>query len=351
MDYPLSPAASYPEMINATVKALEYLATNGPHDCTDEPGQGPPLFIAGDSSGGGLAYSALLSVHSGQRPLFGGRVHLAGAFFFSPWLNMRCNTSTYLNNAYTAKRLIRGKVFHGGDIAFKDEPEKAVADSLENALEYLGSHELLDDPIASPFNAGPELLRGLPPLLFVVASNELITGDTVISAQRAAGAGVDVILDVYDNMWHDFPMYSDGCGSGEPLWSAQRALRRTGRFLRDVAATGLSPCRTATTRAPGLPVTSFYIQGTQAGDNLKEASSDGFPCPRSQEGPDTIVSWAGSSFSGGSCEVLLPFGTPTMMVCTALGINVIVLLFVCRHHCTRSGRKSGALPVPASSPS
>ena len=35
-----------------------------------------------------------------------------------------------------------------------------------------------------------------------------------------------VHVDVHVGMWHDFPMYSEGCGSGEGLWQAALALNR-----------------------------------------------------------------------------------------------------------------------------
>ena len=33
-------------------------------------------------------------------------------------------------------------------------------------------------------------------------------------------------MDVHVGMWHDFPMYSEGCGSGYTLWQAALALNR-----------------------------------------------------------------------------------------------------------------------------
>ena len=35
-----------------------------------------------------------------------------------------------------------------------------------------------------------------------------------------------VHVDVHVGMWHDFPMYSEGCGSKAPLWQATLALNR-----------------------------------------------------------------------------------------------------------------------------
>jgi len=188
---------------------LGYLVTNGPPGCTNEPSQSPPVFIAGDSSGGTLAYSALLAISAGRWSL-PGNARVAGALLFSPWTNMRCDTPSYLHNAHASVKLPDGGEWHNGDVAYRDLPAKSVADSLENAIEYLGDRALLDDPVASPILADREMLQDMPPLLFTVASNELIMGDAVISAQNAAAAGAPVILDIYEGMWHVFPMYSEG---------------------------------------------------------------------------------------------------------------------------------------------
>jgi acetyl esterase/lipase len=278
LDYPLSPVATHRQMLSATLEALGYLVTHGPPGCTNEPSHSPPIFIAGDSSGGTLAYSALLTISTGRWSL-PGNIRVAGALFFSPWMNMRCDTPSYLHNAHASVKLPDGGDWHNGDVAYRDFPAKSVADSLENAIEYLGDRALLDDPIASPILADREMLEDLPPLLFTVASNELIMGDAVISAQNAAAAGAPVILDIYEGMWHVFPMYSEGCGSGKPLWPAQRALRRAGRFLREVAATGRPPCCSAAADACSLGVPLTQIHTGRPGQGLPDfASGDGFPC-------------------------------------------------------------------------
>ena len=48
--------------------------------------------------------------------------------------------------------------------------------------------------------------------------------------------GVDVTLDIHPGMWHVFPMYSEGCGGGEPIYQATLALNRTADFVRTQAS-------------------------------------------------------------------------------------------------------------------
>ena len=131
------------------------------------------------------------------------------------------------------------------------------AESFRASAKWVvGDEQLLDDPIISSIFAGPELLSGLPPLLIEVGSAESILGDSALVAQQAAAAEVEVVLDIYEGMWHVFPMYSEGCGTGEPLWEAQSSLHRAGLFVRRVAQTGHGPCDSSTKL--GLPATIFH---------------------------------------------------------------------------------------------
>ena len=38
-----------------------------------------------------------------------------------------------------------------------------------------------------------------------------------------------------------FPMYSEGCGLGEPLWAGEYAINQTGLFVRHIHQTGRLP--------------------------------------------------------------------------------------------------------------
>ena len=69
-------------------------------------------------------------------------------------------------------------------------------------------------------------LRGLPPLLIHVGSDEVLLDDAVQLAERAKAAGVPATLEVWDRMihvWHWFlPM----------LEEADTAVQGIGRFCR-----------------------------------------------------------------------------------------------------------------------
>ncbi len=49
-------------------------------------------------------------------------------------------------------------------------------------------------------------LKGLPPLLIQVGSDEILLDDAVRFADKARAAGVEVTLQVWDEMFHVFHM-------------------------------------------------------------------------------------------------------------------------------------------------
>jgi acetyl esterase/lipase len=78
-------------------------------------------------------------------------------------------------------------------------------------------------PYASPLYAD---LRGLPPVLIQVGDAEVVLDDSTRFAARAREAGVDVTLEVWDEMphvWHAFAGL---------LPEADQAIARAGDWLR-----------------------------------------------------------------------------------------------------------------------
>ena len=78
-------------------------------------------------------------------------------------------------------------------------------------------------PLASPLFAD---LRGLPPLLIHVGSEEVLLDDASGLAERARAAGVPVTLEIWEQMihvWHWFLPWLD---------EAQAAVEKVGGFLR-----------------------------------------------------------------------------------------------------------------------
>eukprot|EP00929_Paragymnodinium_shiwhaense_P070218 TRINITY_DN35549_c0_g1_i1.p1 TRINITY_DN35549_c0_g1~~TRINITY_DN35549_c0_g1_i1.p1 ORF type:complete len:690 (+),score=85.50 TRINITY_DN35549_c0_g1_i1:107-2071(+) len=249
IDYPLVPYGTYPTILQAAIDGLQWLAVHGPDDSCDGDTHAP-LFVGGDSSGGGTALSVVLTVANDPQ-LIGNR-KLAGTFLYSPWTNLMCNTPEYYTNAFakihsksTFRNLHPLQQFVG-DIIFQEVTENNADEFSANALEYVGSNASLQtDPIASPYFAPLEVFstKNMPPIHIAVGGSESILGDSVRVANMAAMAGADVRVMVFTGMWHVFPMYSEGCGSKSELWPAKRAINETGDFIKEIAQ--LAPDATA----------------------------------------------------------------------------------------------------------
>jgi len=193
LDYRLAPEHPYPAAVDDAAAAYRWLLDQG-----IAPGQ---IVIAGDSAGGGLTVAALLALRDARLP------QPAGGVCISPWVDLTCSGASYRTKA-------------GAD------PIVQRAGVEEMARAYLGT-AAPRTPLASPLFAD---LRGLPPLLIHVGSDEVLLDDSTQLADRARAAGVDATLEVWDRMihvWHWFlPMLDE----------AEAAVDGIGRFIRTRAA-------------------------------------------------------------------------------------------------------------------
>ncbi|MGH7315179.1 MAG: alpha/beta hydrolase [Candidatus Rokuibacteriota bacterium] len=189
LDYRLAPEHPYPAAVDDATAAYRWLL--------DQAIAPERIVIAGDSAGGGLTVAALLALREARVPL------PAGGVCISPWVDLTCSGRSYRTKAEV-------------------DPIVRRAGVEEMAKAYLGTTPPRT-PLASPLFAD---LRGLPPLLIHVGSDEVLLDDAVQLAERAKAAGVDATLEVYDRMihvWHWFlPMLDE----------AQAAVEAIGRFIR-----------------------------------------------------------------------------------------------------------------------
>ena len=189
LDYRLAPEHPFPAAVDDAVAAYRFLLDSG----LDRR----RLAIAGDSAGGGLTAATLLALRDKDVPL------PAAAALLSPWLDLALSGESMDGKAEA-------------DPIVQREPLQRMADA------YLGSADART-PLASPLFAD---LRHLPPLLVHVGTAETLLDDSRRFAERAEAAGVDVTLEVWDDMvhvWHAF---------GFILPEARDANARIGRFLR-----------------------------------------------------------------------------------------------------------------------
>jgi len=92
---------------------------------------------------------------------------------------------------------------------------------LKSAQLYLGDADPRT-PLASPLYAG---LRGLPPLLIQVGTDEILLSDSTRLAERAQAAGVAVTLEVWEGMQHVWQFVAGILPEG------RQAIDRIGEFI------------------------------------------------------------------------------------------------------------------------
>ncbi|HJV56135.1 MAG TPA: alpha/beta hydrolase, partial [Methylomirabilota bacterium] len=176
LDYRLAPEHPYPAAVDDVTAAYRWLLEQGV-----APGH---VVIGGDSAGGGLTVATLLALRDARLPL------PAGGICISPWVDLTFSGASYRTRAAVDPIVKRPGI---------DEMARA----------YLGA-TAAQTPLASPLFAD---LRGLPPLLIHVGSDEVLLDDAVQLADRAKTAGVDATLEVWDRMihvWHWFlPMLDE----------------------------------------------------------------------------------------------------------------------------------------------
>ena len=156
-----------------------------------------PSGEAGDSAGGNLALAAMLALRERRLPL-----PVAGVLM-SPWTDLAATGESYVSRA-------------------KADPIHQRPMILALAKNYLGGQGDPYDPLASPLYAD---LAGLPPLLIQVGDRETVLDDSVMFADMARAAGVDVDLQVWDGMIHVFQMF------GAELPEAHQAIASIAGFL------------------------------------------------------------------------------------------------------------------------
>jgi epsilon-lactone hydrolase len=170
IDYRLAPEHPFPAALEDSLAAYKWVIDQGisPEN----------ILIAGDSAGAGLSLATLLSLRDDHHPL------PAMALCISPWTDL-----TLTGESITTCAKIDPYISH---------------DLLKLGAHYVGGNDPLH-PHISPFYAD---LKGLPPLLIHVGTDEVLLSDSTRLAKVAEDAGVEVNLKVWDRMWHDFHLWA-----------------------------------------------------------------------------------------------------------------------------------------------
>jgi len=179
VDYRLAPEHPHPAAVEDATKAYQWLLKQGIDS--------KRIAISGDSAGGGLTLATLLKTRDDGKPL------PACAACLSPWVDLEATGNSMESRAEADPMIERegvkayGKVFLGGK----------------------NPH----DPLAAPLYGD---YTGLPPLLIQVGGDETLLDDSTRVADKAAAAGVEVDLQIWDDMihvWQVFAPYVDESGA------------------------------------------------------------------------------------------------------------------------------------------
>jgi epsilon-lactone hydrolase len=171
INYRLAPEHPFPAALEDTISAYQWLLAKSVAQSK--------IFIAGDSAGGGLALAALIQLRDTGQP------QPAGAICLSPWTDLACTGASIHSNSEV------------DGILDKKSLEK-------NAALYIGDHDV-KNPLISPLYAD---LKGLPPILIQVGTHEILLDDAVRFSEQARNAGCDLTLEIWEEMYHVFQMFS-----------------------------------------------------------------------------------------------------------------------------------------------
>jgi epsilon-lactone hydrolase len=189
IDYPLAPEATVPAASAVALSAWRWLVALG----------FKRLTVVGDSAGGGLTLvtlAELVRLRETSKPVAG--------IVFSPWADL----------AFTGVSMTDPTV---------TDPLISYQYLQDCARKYLGDRGAFDF-LASPLFGD---LKGLPPLLIQVGTDERLLDDARQYAHRAALAGVSVQLEVWEGMHHVFQL------DVAHLESSRLALDRAAHFMLD----------------------------------------------------------------------------------------------------------------------
>ncbi len=170
IDYRLAPEHPFPAALDDCFAVYKDLLKQG-----FDPKK---IIVMGDSAGGNMTLTLLLKLKLEKLPLPGAAIPLSPA--------------TDMN-------------YSGESITTRADVDPVLGFDDPEILKYmlLRGHSS-DDPLASPLKGD---LKGLPPLMIMVGGLEILYSDSINFAEKAKAAGVDVTLDIEEDMFHVYPTF------------------------------------------------------------------------------------------------------------------------------------------------
>lgn len=163
VDYRVAPQHPFPAALNDCVTAYRWLLKQG--------FKANNIVIAGDSAGGNLTLTTLMSLRDSGDPM------PSAAACLSP----------------------------SGDLTVRDDSINAIEDTLLHPKarkyyrdSYVGQNDPRN-PLISPLLGD---WKGLPPMLIHAGEEEILKHDAIRINELASAAGADIELQIYPRMWH-----------------------------------------------------------------------------------------------------------------------------------------------------
>ncbi|MCB0508268.1 MAG: alpha/beta hydrolase [Chitinophagales bacterium] len=190
INYKKAPENAYPLAVKDALAAYKQMLAEGYEN----------IFIMGDSAGGGLTLALLQLIRKYRLP------KAAGSVLLSPWTDLTLS---------------------GESIRTKKDKDPLITPHL---LEIFSKRYFADadpkNPLISPLFAD---VKGFPPTLIQVGGHEVLFDDSIRMAKKLNQAGVDVQLEIYENMMHVWQFF------GGIVPEANKAIEEIGAFVKSIS--------------------------------------------------------------------------------------------------------------------
>ncbi|MDF3034391.1 MAG: alpha/beta hydrolase [Alphaproteobacteria bacterium] len=192
INYRLAPEYPFPAALKDALDAYKWLRTQE---------EEKPIYISGDSAGGGLALALLLTLKDLKFPL------PTGTICFSPWIDLTCQPSS-LKTHEDLRRYI------------------PLLSAIANLYTASGKpyHPRIS-PVYGDF-------AGLPPLFVQVSRDELLFSDAMRLFEKVKQDNGNIILEAWQNMFHAWPYAASFLPEG------REALTHVRKFMEKLSGCG-----------------------------------------------------------------------------------------------------------------
>ncbi|MEL6627110.1 MAG: alpha/beta hydrolase [Bacteroidota bacterium] len=189
IDYRLAPEHRFPAALEDALHGYQWLLEKG-----YDPSH---ITLVGDSAGGGLVMSTLLTLRELEIPF------PQAVCMMSPWLDLTFSAPS-------------------AQLYAEDDPIVTVSDVMPWASAYGGDYDL-KHPMISPLFGD---LKGLPPIFVQVSDHEVLTDDSMRLDAKVREVGGQIEVQVWEGMLHVWQLFWRYIPEG------QQALQEMAAFIK-----------------------------------------------------------------------------------------------------------------------